>query len=402
MFFAASQQIGRTRYKTPEGFLLCKDVPIARTGEQRYNAFEIQTIHPDAQGFIVARRDEDQVFDPVAMASFEGKTITDTHPSAAVDADTWSKLAKGHLQNVRRGAGIDANLLIADFLVKDADLIGKIERDEVREVSCGYDCDYDEIEPGLARQIKIRGNHVALVSKGRAGPVCAIQDEDSTMTASTAGAPAAPVALPRGLPVWLRRIGNALRMNDADTVETEMMDAAEMVEKLQKDNADLTSQMAAKDAEIEELKKKADANDEDPSNVSGPVLENGGVLMTGDAMTALLAQVEILASGVKLATNDAAKPTAAAADGLKRRVLEVAAGKNEDVKLLLNGKDLAKMTTDALAATFDGAHALVVAANNAKLKPNTGTRATLDAAVQDADSINAKARAHWGKAKTVA
>jgi hypothetical protein len=46
----------------------------------------------------------------------------------------------------------------------------------LREVSCGYDAQYEQIEKGKGRQRDIIGNHVALVTKGRAGSRCTIQD----------------------------------------------------------------------------------------------------------------------------------------------------------------------------------------------------------------------------------
>jgi hypothetical protein len=60
--------------------------------------------------------------------------------------------------------------------VHDADSIKEMETGEKVEVSCGYYCDLDET-PGEwngqkydAIQRNIRGNHVAIVPKGRAGP----------------------------------------------------------------------------------------------------------------------------------------------------------------------------------------------------------------------------------------
>jgi hypothetical protein len=46
-----------------------------------------------------------------------------------------------------------------------------------REVSLGYDADYDEVSPGVGKQSNIIINHVALVEQGRCGPRCAIGDK---------------------------------------------------------------------------------------------------------------------------------------------------------------------------------------------------------------------------------
>ena len=46
----------------------------------------------------------------------------------------------------------------------------------MREVSCGYDADYEQTSPGKGKQSNIIGNHLALVDQGRAGHAYAIQD----------------------------------------------------------------------------------------------------------------------------------------------------------------------------------------------------------------------------------
>jgi hypothetical protein len=84
----------------------------------------------------------------------------------------------GTVLNPRRGETHQNDLMLADFLITDPDIIEAILNDEIREVSSGYDCDYEEIGPGRGRQTNIIGNHVALVDKGRCGPRCAIGDHE--------------------------------------------------------------------------------------------------------------------------------------------------------------------------------------------------------------------------------
>ena len=105
------------------------------------------------------------------MASFEGKPVTDTHPSVLVDSGNYAKLQKGHVQNVRR----EGDYIVADLYVNDADLIEQIQSGKQREVSCGYMCVYEPDDDGY-KQTKIRGNHVAVVQMGRAGHEVAIND----------------------------------------------------------------------------------------------------------------------------------------------------------------------------------------------------------------------------------
>lgn len=176
--YLITSELGPRRHKTPEGFLVCSGVPIARTGDYEYFASEGQSpgIQPDADGRIISRRDPEQVFAPAALASFEGKPVTLGHPPVdAVTPETWREYAVGTVKDVRRGEGDDADKVIADLVISDAAAIAAIE-DGLRELSCGYDVTLEQVEPGIERQTMIRGNHVALVDAGRAGPECAIKD----------------------------------------------------------------------------------------------------------------------------------------------------------------------------------------------------------------------------------
>ena len=69
-------QIGRTRETTPEGYLLCRDVPLARIGTLMYGDGEVP-VTADNTGLILIQRGEDVLFDPKTIASAEGKPITD-------------------------------------------------------------------------------------------------------------------------------------------------------------------------------------------------------------------------------------------------------------------------------------------------------------------------------------
>ena len=156
---------------TPEGYLVCHDVPIARTGDMVYRASELQ-LEGDPDRPVTVRRYAEDVFDPAAVASFEGKDVTAGHPAESVSPANHAAYSKGHVQNVRR----EGEKLVADLLVKDAALISDIKNNVIREVSCGYLCSY-EPEGDHYRQGNIRGNHVAVVPRGRAGREVAIKDQ---------------------------------------------------------------------------------------------------------------------------------------------------------------------------------------------------------------------------------
>ena len=135
-------RLGETRYRLADSSLLCKNVPIARTGTQVYSAEDLPNLKPNAAGEIIVRRSPEQVFDPATLASFEGMSITVLHPEDAegnvrlINPQNWKELAHGHIQNVRRGTGDQSDLMLADIIVKDEYAIQLIE-EGLRQVSCG-------------------------------------------------------------------------------------------------------------------------------------------------------------------------------------------------------------------------------------------------------------------------
>lgn len=173
--FYTTEQLSPRMAETPEGFLVCYSVPLARTGEYIYKANEVP-VDAGPDGIVKIQRDEDEVFSEETIKSFEGKPVTINHPNDFVTPENWNKLANGVIQNVHRGDGEQADLLIGDLVVTTEDAI-KLIKAGLRQVSLGYDAQYEQIKPGLGRQTDIVGNHVALVVKGRAGNRCAIMDK---------------------------------------------------------------------------------------------------------------------------------------------------------------------------------------------------------------------------------
>lgn len=156
--------------ESPEGYLICHDVPIARTGPQEYFAREL-ALDGDPERLVTVDRRPEDVFEDATLASFEGKPVTDEHPPENVGPENYAAYTKGHVQNVRRVG----DYIVGDLYINDAVLASEVKNGAKREVSCGYLCDYVPDGAGY-RQTKIRGNHVAVVPKGRAGHAVAIQD----------------------------------------------------------------------------------------------------------------------------------------------------------------------------------------------------------------------------------
>lgn len=162
--------ISPNKTETVEGYLVCRNVPIARTGAQEYTARELMLDGDPERPVVVDRRPED-VFEPAVLGSFEGKPVTDGHPPENVGPENYAAYSRGHVQNVRR----EGDFIVADLYINDKALASDIQNGVKREVSCGYTCNYVPDGAGY-RQERIRGNHVAVVPRGRAGHEVAIQD----------------------------------------------------------------------------------------------------------------------------------------------------------------------------------------------------------------------------------
>lgn len=174
MKFYTTSKISENMHETPEGYLVCVGVAIARTGEMIYGPDETPLeVGPD--GKVIVRREADEVFRPETIASFEGKSVTILHPTDFVDPKNWANLTKGVMQNVRQGEGDQKDDLIADLLITDSEAINLV-KNGLREVSCGYEAEYTQTGEGRGLQTKIIGNHLALVEQGRAGSTYAIND----------------------------------------------------------------------------------------------------------------------------------------------------------------------------------------------------------------------------------
>lgn len=208
--------------ETNDGFLICRNVPIARTGVQDYAGSEIGL---DSAEIVHVDRPADEVFSDAALASFEGKPVTDEHPPQLLSPETATLYEKGHAQNIRRGTGEWDGYVIADLHIHDRDLIDKIQNGK-REISCGYECEYAQDAQGRYSQHNIRGNHIAVVDRGRAGKRAAILDSDKKTQAQTA-----PERKPmKKNSILLKLFGQAANGKSEEEITRLAMDAADALE----------------------------------------------------------------------------------------------------------------------------------------------------------------------------
>ena len=180
--FYLTEKLGPKQSLTPEGFLLCADVPLARTGMMVYGPDETP-IKAGPEGIVKIMREAEDVFTAETIASAQGKPVTNDHPDEDVTPENWKELCHGTMLNVRRGEGMLDDLILGDLLITTVDGIEAVRAGKV-EVSLGYEADYEETGPGMGKQVNIIINHIALVDQGRCGPRCAIADTKPTLLRS--------------------------------------------------------------------------------------------------------------------------------------------------------------------------------------------------------------------------
>lgn len=225
---------------TPEGYMAVR-ARAARSGVYDYMGFEVD---PSGEKFkpndvVKVYRSDDEVFNPSSVRSFLMKPITDNHPSEPVTSDNWNAHAKG----VIAGAMRDGDYLAFDLVLMDKSQIEKVKSGK-RELSNGYAVDLvfeDGVTPDgekyHAKQVGIRGNHVAVVDHGRAGHECRIADA------------ATCAAAPEGFNF---NNGDTKQMTKTivfDGISIEVTDqAAQAIDKLQSQAAQLIDDAATADA----------------------------------------------------------------------------------------------------------------------------------------------------------
>lgn len=120
----------------------------------------------------------EEVFHPDAIKSFAMVPLTNDHPPRMLDSTNTKEYQKGFTgETLVR----DGDYLCGPVMVTDAEAISDAEGGK-QELSCGYSCDVEETagtHPQWGKydaiQRNIRGNHVALVDVGRAGPNARLQ-----------------------------------------------------------------------------------------------------------------------------------------------------------------------------------------------------------------------------------
>ena len=229
---------------TDEGYL---DLParISRVGVQPYLAGEIGLKDRDPKEVINVYRPPEEVFNDVSLASFQNKPVTDDHPPVKVTAKNNKQYSVGSSYG---DITHDKTYVNARLLITDADMIEKISKGKA-EVSNGYKAKL-EFTSGVvdgvkydAVQRKIKGNHIAIVMRGRAGRNVRLSDNK-----------------PKGnqtVKVTLNDIEYDIEDGAAASAAKKLSkDNDKLKDKLEKQGEKHSTEMAAKDSEIDKLKKE--------------------------------------------------------------------------------------------------------------------------------------------------
>lgn len=163
-----SEKLSEHKYKTPEGYLICTDAILARTGKQIYTKDELFGDGDDTE--VEVDRPFEQVMNEKTIASFENKPVTWDHPDEDVNVGNYKHYSIGYVRDVHQGKTSNGeDVILGNLIITDQDAINAIEEGSHTDLSCGYDCDIKDNGKGKYFQNNIRGNHVALCEQGRAG-----------------------------------------------------------------------------------------------------------------------------------------------------------------------------------------------------------------------------------------
>lgn len=325
MFLRDRLNIATERVYSEEGFLL---VParISRTGIQEYLAVEMGLTDRDPMDVIRVYRPEEEVFSNDSLLSFSNKPVTNNHPPELVT----SKNAKNYSVGMSGPEVIrDGDFVKTVLHVTDQDTIDDIESGKC-ELSNGYTADIEWLEGVTpngdkydAVQRNIKGNHIAVVERGRAGQQCRVADN-----------------LPSGDKVIMATI-------TIDGVDYEVSSqAAQAVGKLQSNLKDTEEQLqeksdevTEKEDELEEQKKEAQKAED---SLKAQVDDAKSKIPTTEALDSLVAERTSLISTVTRVAPEI-KWEGKDADTLRKEV----------VATLCPSVQLDSVSTDYIKARFD-------------------------------------------------
>lgn len=280
---------------------LVAEVLAARTGLQDYQGREVDP--ENAHGLrdkatVKVYRPEEEVFAADSIASYSAAPVTVNHPAEMVDSSNWKQHGVGEINGdiVRDGQRVRVPVI-----VRDASAVRKAQTTH-KQLSMGYSTTLD-FTPGTtpdgaaydAVQRDIRINHIALVPVARGGPELRIVDERPKEHE--------PMKIKIGDAEVDATNGEAVRIA-VDALNVKLADGVKAL-------ADATSKVVAsdaaivaKDAEIEDLKKKLADAEITPAKLADAAKEYADVQAKAKAVGVTFA-ADADASAIKKAVVDA-------------------------------------------------------------------------------------------------
>ena len=169
------------RIKTPQGFMICKDVTLAKPMVKEYYAGELGIVDGfEPTDIINIYTPPDVLFGQSVIDGFTASDVAMQHPKGnQLNSDNYKEHVIGTAKNVRAENGY----LVADLTIKDKWAIEAIEYDDIKQISLGYAAELDmtagTTDSGQnyhGQWVGMVADHVAVVREGRCGDDCKIGD----------------------------------------------------------------------------------------------------------------------------------------------------------------------------------------------------------------------------------
>lgn len=238
-----------SRIKTPQGFLICKDVTLAKPMVKEYYAGELGIVDGfEATDIINIYTPPDVLFGQPVIDGFTASDVVMMHPKGnQLNSDNYKDHVIGTAKNVRAENGY----LIADLTIKDKWAIESIEYEDVKQISLGYAAELDmtagTTETGQAyhgQWVGMVADHVAVVREGRCGDDCKIGDKQTVKTE-------------QGMKVKIGNlefdVGDNTTLAQAITAQSQELDALKGSELKVGDQAFSLSELTATQATVDKL-----------------------------------------------------------------------------------------------------------------------------------------------------
>lgn len=176
-----------SRIKTPQGFMICQGVTLAKPMVKEYYAGELGiTDGYQATDIIGIYTPPDVLFGQSVIDGFTASDVVMQHPRGnQLNAENYKDHVIGTAKNVRAENGY----LVADLTIKDKWAIEAIEYDDIKQISLGYAAELDmtagTTDSGQnyhGQWVGMVADHVAVVREGRCGDDCKIGDRQTVKT----------------------------------------------------------------------------------------------------------------------------------------------------------------------------------------------------------------------------